>query len=146
AGIDQGLGDLQSITASGGTGTGYLMGITAAALPPGLTLTLGGALAGTATTVGSFSFTVTGFDSAGNFGSKNYTLNVNPDPSIATSSPASGTQNAGYSQAIVTSGATGPFTWSYTGTLPSGITFNTSTGTFGGTPAAGSAGAYTKHH
>jgi fibronectin-binding autotransporter adhesin len=141
-GIDQGLGYSQSITASGGTGTGYLIGITAGALPPGLTLTLDGALAGTATTVGSFAFTVTGFDSAGNFGSKNYTLNVNPAPSITTSSLLAGNENAAYSTAILTSGGTAPFTWSYTGTLPSGITFDTSSGTFGGTPTAGSAGTY----
>ena len=36
-GIDQGLSYSQSITASGGTGTGYLIGITAGALPPGFT-------------------------------------------------------------------------------------------------------------
>jgi autotransporter-associated beta strand protein len=141
-GIDQGLNYSQSIFASGGTGAGYRIGITAGALPPGLTLTIDGALAGTATTVGSFAFTVTGFDSAGNFGSKNYTLNVNPAPSIATSSLPAGNENAAYSTAILTTGGTAPFTWSYTGTLPSGITFDASTGTFGGTPPAGSAGTY----
>ncbi len=141
-GTDQGLGYSQSITVSGGTGTGYLIGITAGALPPGFTLSSDGTLAGTTTTPGSFTFTLTGFDSAGNVGSKSYTLNVNSAPSITSSSLPSGTENAPYSNAILTSGGTGPFTWSYTGTLPSGITFNTSTGTFGGTPAAGSAGTY----
>ncbi|HEV3310920.1 MAG TPA: putative Ig domain-containing protein [Chloroflexota bacterium] len=141
-GVDQGLGYSQSITASGGTGTGYLIGITSGALPPGLTLDLDGTLYGTATTLGSFTFTATGFDSAGNFGSKNYTLNVNSAPSITTSSLPIGTENAAYSQAIQTSGGTAPFTWSYTGMLPSGVTFNTSNGTFGGTPVAGSAGTY----
>lgn len=141
-GIDQGFGYSQAITATGGTGIGYVIGITAGALPPGFTLTLDGMLAGTATTVGAFAFTVTGFDSAGNFGSKNYTLNVNPAPTIATSVLPIGNENAAYSKAIQTSGGTGPFTWSCTGTLPSGITFDTNTGTFGGTPDAGSAGTY----
>jgi autotransporter-associated beta strand protein len=141
-GIDQGLGYSQAITPSGGTGTGYVVGLTAGALPPGLTLTVGGALAGTATTAGSFAFTVTGFDSAGNFGSRNYTLNVNALPSITISSLPTGNENTAYTKAILTSGGTGPFTWSCTGTLPGGITFDTSTGTFGGTPAAGSAGTY----
>ena len=140
-GIDQGLGYSQSITASGGTGTGYVIGITAGALPPGLTLTLDGALAGTATTVGSFAFTVTGFDSAGHFVSKNYTLNVNPPPSITTSTLLAGNERPVYSRRFRRA-RHGPFTWIRTGTLPSGITFNTSTGTFGGTPAAGSAGTY----
>jgi autotransporter-associated beta strand protein len=141
-GIDQGLGYSQSITPSGGTGTGYVIGLAAGALAPGLSLTVAGALAGTATTAGSFAFTVTAFDSAGNFSSKSYTLNVNPLPSITTSSLPTGNENTAYSKAILTSGGTGPFTWSYTGTLPAGITFNTSTGTFSGTPAAGSAGTY----
>lgn len=145
-GIDQGLDYSQTITASGGTGSGYLIGITAGSLPPGFTFTYDGgataALTGTATTLGSFAFSVTCFDSAGNFGSRDYTLIVSPAPSITTSTLSIGTENAAYSQAILTSGGTAPFTWSYTGTLPSGITFDTSTGTFGGTPAAGSAGTY----
>jgi len=142
AGIDQGLYHSQSISASGGTGAGYVFGVTAGALPPGLMLSRGGVLAGTATTVGAFTFTVTGFDSAGNFGSKSYTLNVNPPPSITTSSLPIGTENAAYNKTILTSGGTAPFTWSYTGTLPGGIIFNTSTGTFGGTPDGESAGTY----
>jgi autotransporter-associated beta strand protein len=85
---------------------------------------------------------VTSFDSAGNYGSKNYTLNVNPQPSITTNSLPNGTENTAYSKAVLTSGGTAPFTWSYTGTLPSGITFDTNTGTFGGTPDANSAGTY----
>ncbi len=141
-GMDQGVGYSQSITATGGTGSGYVIGLTAGGLPPGLTLTTDGVLAGTSTTLGSFAFTVTGFDSAGNFGSKNYTLNVNPAPSITTSTLPVGNENAAYSKAILTSGGTGPFTWGYTGTLPSGITFDTNTGTFSGTADDGSAGTY----
>src|SRR5262249_51521404 len=65
------------------------------------------------------------------------------DPSITTNSLPIGTENAAYTRAILTSGGTGPLTWSYTGTLPSGITFDASTGTFGGMPAGGSAGPHT---
>jgi autotransporter-associated beta strand protein len=142
-GIDTGLSYFQSVTATGGTGTGYQFGLSSGKIPPGLTLGLDGTLAGTATSPGSFTFTVTGFDSAGNAGSKSYTVNVNPPPSITTSSLPNGTENAAYSQAVQTSGGTAPFTWSYTGTLPGGIAFDTATGTFTGTPAAGSAGTYT---
>lgn len=141
-GTDQGLHYSQTFAATGGTGTGYLFGITAGALPPGLALTLGGGLAGTANTAGTFTFTVTAFDNAGDFGSKNYTLNVSPLPSITTSSLPDAIENTAYSKAIQTSGGTAPFTWSYTGTLPGGITFDTSTGTFVGTPDAASAGTY----
>ena len=40
------------------------------------------------------------------------------------------------------SGGTGTITWSLTGTLPTGITFNTSTGLLSGTPALGTTGDY----
>jgi len=142
-GIDIGLTYFQSISASGGTGTGYAFGITSGAIPPGMMLSSDGALAGTATRTGSFTFTVTGFDSAGNAGSRTYTLDVNPAPSITTVSLPNGIENATYTRAIQTNGGTAPFTWSYTGTLPSGINFNTTTGTFTGTPSTGSAGTYT---
>src|SRR5262249_15316834 len=80
--------------------------------------------------------------SAGNAGSWTYTLDVNPAPSITTVSLPNGTENAAYIRAVQTSGGTAPFTWSFTGTLPSGITFDTGTGTFSGAPGAGSAGTY----
>ncbi|HEX3150826.1 MAG TPA: putative Ig domain-containing protein, partial [Gemmataceae bacterium] len=142
-GIDQGLGYSHAITATGGTGTGYQFGVTAGALPQGFTLFSDGTLTGHAATPGSHSFTVTGFDSAGSFGSKNFTVTVNALPTFTTSSLVTGTENATYHQAIQINGGTGPFVWSYTGTLPSGVTFDTGTGTFVGTPAAGSAGTYT---
>ena len=43
---------------------------------------------------------------------------------------------------VVAAGAPAPV-YSYTGTLPSGVTFNAGTGTLGGTAAAGTAGTYT---
>jgi autotransporter-associated beta strand protein len=141
-GTNIGLPYYQSVTASGGTSTGYRIGISSGAIPPGLTLSLDGTLSGKAAKTGSFTFTAIGFDSAGNWGSRNYTLHVNAAPAITTSSLPNGIENAAYSQAIQRSGGTAPFTWSYTGTLPGGITFDTSTGTFSGTPDADSAGTY----
>jgi arabinan endo-1,5-alpha-L-arabinosidase len=54
-----------TLTATGGTGTGYAWTISAGALPGGLTLASGGILAGTPTAAGTFNFTVEVTDSSG---------------------------------------------------------------------------------
>jgi arabinan endo-1,5-alpha-L-arabinosidase len=54
-----------TVTATGGTGTGYVWTISAGALPGGLTLASGGILAGTPTAAGTFNFTVEVTDSSG---------------------------------------------------------------------------------
>ena len=54
---------------------------------------------------------------------------------VPTSSALTATQGISYSQTFTASTtATGPFTWSETGALPSGVTFTTSTATISGTP------------
>ena len=63
-----------TLTANGGTGTGYAW--TASGLPAGLTLSTAGQLSGTTPTAGAFSVTLTVTDSAGNSGSKTLTLTV----------------------------------------------------------------------
>lgn len=54
-----------TLTATGGTGAGYAWTISAGTLPEGLTLARGGILAGTPTSAGTSSFTVTVTDSSG---------------------------------------------------------------------------------
>ncbi|WP_206750047.1 Ig domain-containing protein, partial [Ensifer sp. M14] len=61
--------------ASGGTAP-YSYAITAGALPAGLTLSPGGAVSGTPTTGGAFSFTVTATDAYGATGSRAYSGTV----------------------------------------------------------------------
>lgn len=141
-GVGVGLSYAQTITATGGTGSGYLYGVTDGTLPPGVSLGLDGELSGTATTAGSYTFTVTCFDDNGNHGLQQYTVSVNPPPAIVTTSLPGAAVGVAYDAAVQTTGGTAPFTWSVTGTLPNGVTFNTSTGTFGGTPEVGSAGTY----
>ena len=122
----------QTITASGGV-TPYGFALTAGSLPPGLSLSSGGALTGTPTAVGSFNLTVTATDANGQTGSRAYTLTV-PAPTLAMT-PASGTLTApygiAYAQAFTASGGSGSFSHALTGTLPPGLSFtgNTLTGT-----------------
>ena len=54
-------------------------------------------------------------------------------PSITTTTIQSATLGKEYRQQITATGGT-PITWSYTGTLPTGITLGTSTGILSGTP------------
>ncbi len=125
----------QSVAASGGTSP-YTYTVTTGALPAGLTLSSAGTIAGTPTAGGSFTFTVTAKDSGNFTGTQNYTLTVGV-PTV-TLTPAAGTlsapANAAYSQTFTASGGTAPYTYAETGTLPAGLTFNSSTGVLAGTP------------
>ena len=67
-----------TFTASGGTGP-YAFAVTAGALPAGTTLATTGALSGTLTNTGVFSFTVTATDDVSCTGSTAYSVTVRPD-------------------------------------------------------------------
>jgi uncharacterized repeat protein (TIGR01451 family) len=72
----------QTITGSGGTAP-YSFGVTAGALPAGLTLTSAGVLAGTPTTNGTFTFTIRGTDANGCFAELAYTIIIiSPVPTL----------------------------------------------------------------
>ena len=124
----------QSITATGGTAP-YAFTLSSGTLPPGLTLSPGGPssalLAGTPTTAGSFTFTITATDAAGCIGSRVYVIVVNPAacPTILLS-PATlpaAISGAPYSQSLLASGGTSPYTFSVSsGTLPPGLTLSSS--------------------
>ena len=123
----------------------YTWAITSGALPPGLSLnTATGAITGTATTPGSYTFSVSATDGTGCVGSTSYTLTA-ACPTL-TMTPAAGALNQGtvgstYSQALSSSGSFGILAWSVTsGTLPAGLTLNSSTGVISGTPTAATVG------
>jgi hypothetical protein len=61
-------------------------------------------------------------------------------PAITTTSLPSGTRNTTYSQTLSVSGGLAPFTWSLTGLLPPGLSFNASTVVISGKPT--SSGTY----
>jgi Putative Ig domain/Cohesin domain len=132
---DVGAAYSQPITATGGTSP-YSFAVTSGTLPTGLTLSTGGVLSGTPTATGSFSFTVTATDASSHTGTQHYTIAINPAVAISTTTLANWTvSQPGYGQTILASGGMGTFSFSATGTLPTGLTLSTG-GVLSGTPTA----------
>jgi len=132
------------LNASGGVGGPYTY--SASGLPAGITLSTSGLLSGTPTVSGTFSYTVTVKDAAGNVGISNCSVTVNPPapPPLTLLCPpgTTGTVGTPYNSGVVANGGTGGYTFALiSGSLPPGLTLNTSTGAITGTPTA--AGSFT---
>jgi hypothetical protein len=113
-----------SLQASGGTAP-YTYSILSGSLPTGLQLSAAGAIAGTPTTQGSFSFTAQAQDSTGATTSATFSVAIAAAASTLTvgGSLPNGTINIPYSQPIGLTGGTAPYTCSIvSGTLPTGLT------------------------
>lgn len=127
-----------TLTASGGTSP-YTWSVGGGALPPGLTLSAAGAISGTPTTSGSYSFTGQVRDTASGVATYTYamTIGIGTTPlSITTPSLPGGTAGTAYtSTTLAASGGTSPYTWSVASgsTLPAGLSLSTA-GALSGTP------------
>jgi hypothetical protein len=135
----------QTVTASGGTGP-CTYSVSAGALPAGLSLNPStGAITGVPTGSGDSNFTIQALDSAGNIGTRAYTVNVGTNSlSLSPATLPPGTQGTPYSQTVTASGGTGPYTYSITaGSLPTGLSLNSSTGGITGTPTGSGASGFT---
>ncbi len=132
----------QTLAATGGTtpytwASSTISGQTG--LPPGITVSSAGAVSGTPTAAGTYTFTVTVTDSATTQATASQAESLTiAGPTIT--SPAilpAGTVGVAYSQALTATGGTTPYTWSSSaggGTgLPAGFTVS-SGGTLSGTP------------
>ncbi len=109
------------------------------------TVSGGGTLTGQTTSAATFNapasvasaFTATVTATSVSDGTKSATLQikVSPVPAITTSSAPAGTAGTAYNVTLSESGGTPPYTWAMTsGTLPAGLSFNSSTGVISGTP------------
>src|SRR5262249_21894564 len=118
--------------------------LTAGALPPGLTLSPAGLLAGTPTATGTFAGTVTASNGASTAATQRFTITVNQAPDFA--SPADATCMVGVPGSFTITPVGFPqVALSTTGTFPSGVTFvdnHNGTATLSGTPATGTGGTY----
>ena len=127
-----------ALLASGGVPP-YTFSITSGSLPPGLTLnTSTGAITGTPTTYGTFNFTAKVVDSTGTAAgttTANCSIVISPPTLVLTCPTSTGQVGVAYSSALLASGGVPPYTYSITsGSLPPGLTLNTSTGAITGTP------------
>ena len=124
-----------TFSASGGAAP-YTWRVSSSSLPSGMSLSSAGVLSGTPTTAGQFPLTIKVRD-ANNFeASQNYTLTILPvAPAITTTSLPDAVWGVSYSQSIAATGTS--LTWSVvSGSLPAGLSLNSSTGLLSGTPTA----------
>ena len=132
-----------TLAATGGI-TPYTWSISAGSLPPGLTLNAAtGAITGTdSTQTGPFNFTVqvTDSESPSQATTKSLSITINNSAplQITTTGLPTGVINTPYSSNTFLSATGGiqPYTWSYTGSLPPGLTLTPSTGQISGTPTS----------
>src|SRR5208282_1482978 len=132
-----------ALVVSGGVAP-YTFSIVSGSLPPGLTLnTSTGAITGTPTTAGTYNFTAQVVDSQGNTATSSCSIVVSP--ALTLSCPTGMAQvGVAYSSALVASGGVAPYTFSIiSGSLPPGLTLNTSTGAITGTPTTVGTYAFT---
>jgi hypothetical protein len=135
-----------NFTAVGGASP-YTWSVSSGQLPPGLTLAAStGALSGTPTASGNYSFGVKLIDSSSSVQSATTTVSlpvVNAPPpapaalTITSTSIPAGMIGSAYSTLLQSSGGTAPYAWSITaGGLPNGLSFSATTGLISGTPTA----------
>lgn len=130
------VGTAYNQTVSASPAGSYNYAVSSGALPTGLTLNAAtGALTGTPTTTGAFTFIVTA--STGSCaGTRTYTVTIAcPSVSFTTASLPAGQAGVAYSQTLNVT-PVGSYTFSLVaGSLPTGLTLNTATGVISGMPS-----------
>ena len=125
------------LSATGGTKP-YIWSIKSGALPAGLSFdSTTGEISGTPTQAGSFASLVFDVIDIYNAVGASGSLSVKIDPlvQVSTASLPSGTEGAAYTTYLSATGGSGVYTWSLrAGSLPPGLTLNSSTGAISGTP------------
>jgi hypothetical protein len=136
----------QTLAATGGT-TPYTWAISSGSLPSGLSLvTSTGDITGTPSATGTSNFTARVTDNVSATATKALSIVVTAPAalSITTSSLPGGTVGVAYSQTLAATGGVTPYTWAIaSGSLPSGLSLNSSTGAITGTPSASGTSNFT---
>jgi len=140
-----------SLSASGGSGTGYTWTVTG--LPAdGLNYSANGgtlSITGTPTSAQAVQFTAKAIDSAGNSaGPASYTINAYTALSLPSANPSTlgpATINLAYTGTVVASGGSGNYSWTVTGLPSDSLSFSTNGGTLtiSGTPGTATTVSFT---
>jgi hypothetical protein len=138
-----------TVVAIGGTKP-YAWSISSGSLPSGLALnSSAGNISGTPTQSGVFSLTIQAKDSAATPQTATKALSLNVAVAVApiqitTAALLGGQANSTYGATLSASGGTTPYAWSLaSGSLPTGLTLNGSTGQIGGTPTQAGTSPFT---
>ncbi|MBL8231348.1 MAG: putative Ig domain-containing protein, partial [Bryobacterales bacterium] len=107
-------------------------------LPPGVLLAPAtGAITGTPSRAGEFTFTIRALDADQQTVERTFTITIQGQFRITTDTLPDGEVGAGYNATVASTGGTSPVTWSVPeGALPGGLSINASTGVISGTPNA----------
>jgi len=118
---------------------------TAVNLPAGLSINATtGHITGTPTAPAAASVTATATDTTGASGSVTFTWVINPAPAITTTSLPGAVTNVAYSAAVTGLNGTTPYAWTVSsGSLPAGLSLNSSTGVISGTPTGSGTASFT---
>lgn len=112
-------------------------------LPPGITLSATGLLSGTPTAEGDYQFVVRAQLDASRFDTETLTLPVRTQVEISAPAIPKSEVGVAYKHVLTVKGGSGTYTWTLEGSLPDGVTFDTTTATFSGTPREAGAFSYT---
>lgn len=147
SGATRGTPYTQSLTSVGGAaGVNHTWQVFSGSLPDGLLMSSAGVISGTpsaSATTSTFEAEATDGTVAGT-ARRSFTLTVVAPLQVSTSSLADGKVGIGYSQTLSATGASGSVTWAIViGTLPAGLTLNSSTGVISGTPTSSGVSDFT---
>ncbi|MGB9255008.1 MAG: putative Ig domain-containing protein, partial [Candidatus Korobacteraceae bacterium] len=134
-----------TLAATGGV-TPYTWSLASGSLPAGLSLSASGVISGKPTASGASTFTVQVADSGGTSQQTaiaQLTIAINV-VTITTMSLPNAAVNVLYSAPLAAIGGVTPYSWTMSGTLPSGLSLN-SAGVISGTPISTGSATFTVH-
>ncbi len=120
----------QTITASGTAGP-FQFSLSEGSLPPGMILSQAGVVSGAPSKVGTYNFTIQAMTDTLCAGARNYTITIAGNCPTITVNPASmsgGSVGSVFNHLLSALGGVAPYSYSYSGALPPGVSLNQQTG------------------